>query len=298
MPTLLFIQFSLLVITSLLFCGAFLLGLLHMKSVSRAMASASIPTPHLPHQASMGIPARTLVIAGTLVGTALLAWRAVSQSSLALAVSNPFDAFLLLALLLSLTLMYFRWTRHLRGLAFFLLPMIVILLAIGVFLSAIHLQQGAESQDYHNVWYLIHVIAIITSTLCFTLACAGGIVYLIADRQLRRKGLDTSHRWIGLPPLGSIEKFNRWMIYCGFPLLSIATVAGLLRILQAHGQGTNSQPAAEGGGHTKIAFGILSWLVYAVLLHVPASFRGRRAAWLSIIGFALFIAAYIAAKWS
>jgi ABC-type uncharacterized transport system permease subunit len=173
--------------------------------------------------------------------------------------------------------------------------MIVILLLIGMLLA---LGRGNASQapDYANVWTLLHMVTLIAATLCFALACVGGVVYLLADRQLRRKGLDGSHRWVGLPPLGSIEKFNRWLIFGGFPLLSISTVAGILRLAQERAAST--QPAA-GGGHAKIAMGIVSWLIYAVLLHVPLnpSFRGRRAAWLSIAGFILFIATFVAAYW-
>jgi ABC-type uncharacterized transport system permease subunit len=235
------------------------------------------------------------VIAATCLGAGLFAWRAASEGGVALAVSNPFDAFLALGLLLSLTVMYFRWTRHLRSLAFFLQPMIVILLGLGLLLAAIHRGSAGEGQNFLYAWTFIHLIAIITSTICFALACVGAAVYLLADRQLRRKGLDGSHRWIGLPPLGSIEKFNRWMIVAGFPLLSVATAAGIVRMTQAPEAGP---PGAS--QHIKIACGVMSWLVYAMLLYIPLtpSFRGRRAAWLSIIGFILFIGAFAAAKWS
>ena len=106
-------------------------------------------------------------------------------------------------------------------------------------------------------------------------------MYLLADRQLRRKGLDTTHRWIGLPPLASMEKFTQWMIYGGFPLLSISTLAGILQMAHAH---AGLAPAAPPTQHTKIILGVVSWLVYAVLIHVPfnPSFRGRRAAWLAV----------------
>ena len=52
--------------------------------------------------------------------------------------TNPFDAFLVLSLLLAVMAIYFRWTRHLRSLSFFLLPMIVVLLTLGIVLAAIH----------------------------------------------------------------------------------------------------------------------------------------------------------------
>ena len=249
----------------------------------------------LPHEASMGGAARLTALGGTCLGVGLLMWRAISKNNVLLAFSDPLDAFLTFAMLLSLTLIYFRWTRHLRGLAFFLLPMIVLLLAIGVVLAAMHPKSGGTATYVSNVWGLVHLITITAATICLSLACVGGVVYLLADRQLRRKGLDASHRWIGLPPLASMERFKQWMIYGGFLLLSISTLAGIL--LMVH---EGSQAEAGAAQRTKIAFGILSWLVYAVAIHVPfnPSFRGRRAAWLSVLGFILFIGAFIAAKWS
>ncbi len=136
MPTELAIQFLLLAATGFLFAAGFVLGLWHMRAAARATPAGS--RGGLPHDASMGAPARTAVIAATCLGAGLFAWRAASEGGMALAVSNPFDAFLALALLLSLIVMYFRWTRHLRSVAFFMQPMIVVLLGLGIVLAAIH----------------------------------------------------------------------------------------------------------------------------------------------------------------
>ncbi len=292
------IQFLLLVMTSLFFALAFVLGVQHMRRAGRLTSDSSIaqpPYPILAHEASMGPPARVAVLVGTLLALGLYAWRTISERSLALPLSDPFDAFLVLGLLLAFVVIYFRWTRHLRSLSFFLLPMIVLVLLIGAVLALLH--PATDRQDYRNVWTFVHVLTIVAGSVCFALGCVGGVVYLLADRQLRRKGLDATHRWIGLPPLASIEKFNRWMIYVGFPLLTIATVAGILRITQQH-----ETPAAAPGfaEFFKIALGSLSWAVYAVLVYVPLNprLRGPRAAWLSIAGFALFIGAFVAARWN
>jgi ABC-type uncharacterized transport system permease subunit len=291
MPNIQSFQFVLYALASLLFVLACVLGLMQMRRLARDAAAA----PGLPQQPCMGNPARLAIVAGTLIGLALVIWRTAQIGSVALVMSNPFDAFLAFALLLALTAIYFCLTRHLRALSFFLLPMIVILQLIGLVLV---LRNGTEvpSDQVLHVWTVIHVVTLVAATVCFALACVGGVTYLLAARQLRRKGLDASHRWVGLPSLESIEKFNRWLIYGGFPLLSISTVAGILRLSQEHAR---SAEPAPGGGHTKIAMGILSWLIYAVLLHVPLnpSFRGRRAAWLSIAGFILFIATFVAAYW-
>jgi ABC-type uncharacterized transport system permease subunit len=319
MPNSQSIQLALLLLTSLLFAAAFVLGLRHMRRSTAGEAHAGrggcgrdagrvgglggvAGVGALPHEASMGPQARAAVIVGTLVGMGIFAWRAVAEQTLALPVSNPFDAFLALGLLLALVLMYFRWTRHLRSFSFFLLPMVVILLLIGALLSLIHRDEG---HSYVNAWTFIHIISIFAGTICFVLGCVGGVIYLLQDRQLRRKGLDKSHRWVGLPPLASLEKFNQWMIYVGFPLLTIATITGILRIAQAKGGGGGGggdpgQQSLVAAQHLKIAFGSLSWAVYAVLLHVPLNprFRGPRAAWLSILGFVLFIGAFVAARWN
>ena len=299
MPNSLIIQWVLLLVTSLLFAAAFVLGLRHMRKSSGAVAESRVGIEGggtLPQQASMGPQARVAVIVGTLLGLGIFIWRAAAEHTLALPLSNPFDAFLVLGLLVAFVLSYFRWTRHLRSFSFFLLPMVVILLLLGAIIAVAH--PNADKQDYENAWYLLHVITIYAGTICFVLGAAGGIIYLLADRQLRRKGLDSSHRWIGLPPLASIEKVNRWMVYVGFPLLTISTIAGILRIAQAHG---NAPAPAHGfSQELKIGLGTLSWIVYAILLHVPLNprFRGPRAAWLYILGFAFFIGAFAAARWS
>ena len=286
MPVTELIQFLLLLLTSLLFAAAFLFGFLHMRA-----AALSVPGATLPHEASMGLPARLAVSCAVLLGIALLIWRASTFQTLTLPVSDPFDAFLLLGLLLAIWVIYFRWTRHLRSLSFFLLPMIAILLILGLVLALLH---PGEDHLYHNAWILLHIASIIAATVLLALACVGAVVYLRADRQLKRKGLDASHRWMGLPPLASIEKFVKHMIYWGFHLLSIATVAGALQIA-AH----DESPQPKHSRALKLAFALLSWIVYAIILQVPLNprFRGPRAAWLTITGFVLFMGAFAAARW-
>ena len=69
MPTHEIVQYGLLLATSVLFAAAFGLGLARMRRMARAMAAAPAG---LPHESSMGGPARGAVIAGTCVGLGLL----------------------------------------------------------------------------------------------------------------------------------------------------------------------------------------------------------------------------------
>ena len=55
------------------------------------------------------------------------------------------------------------------------------------------------------------------------------------------------------------------------------------------------------GGSAKIILAVAGRrLVYAVLLHLPLAplFRGRRAAWLSIVGFVLLLSVFFAVRWA
>lgn len=296
MPISEIIQLLLLLATSVLFAGAFLLGLMHMRSAGDAVGAArSAGAGALPHEASMGLPARVAVSTGVVMGLVLLAWRAGTHRTLALPVSDPFDAFLVLGLLLAVAVIYFRWTRHLRSLSFFLLPMIAALLVLGLVLYLAH---PGENHFYHNAWNLLHILTIVASTALLAMACVGAVVYLLADRQLRKKGLDASHRWIGLPPLASIEKFVRHTLYWGFPVLTIAMVSGMLQIIA--GMAPDAGRFGQWSEALKIGCGVASWLVYGVVVQVPLlnpRFRGRRAAWLAVAGFILFLGAFTAARW-
>jgi ABC-type transport system involved in cytochrome c biogenesis permease subunit len=48
----------------------------------------------------------------------------------------------------------------------------------------------------------------------------------------------------------------------------------------------------------KVLLASIAWVVYALVLHSPInpSFRGRRAAVLSVVGFALMIGAFVAVQ--
>jgi ABC-type uncharacterized transport system permease subunit len=274
-------QFLFLLLTTGLFAAAFLLGLRHMhKTVGdRAIAPSS-----------MGKSARLFILLGTLCDLGLLVWRAVTEEKLSLPLSNHFDAFLVLALLLAILLVYFRWTKNLRSLAFFLLPMIIIILLLGGLLALL----SPDAYPYGSIWTRLHIVTVIVGTVCFALGCVGGAVFLLAHRQLKHKShaFDPTFRWIGLPPLGSIEKFNQRMVYLGFPLLTVAMLTGILRLAQ------QPELLRSSALLSKIALALLAWIIYGLLLSpaIAPRIRGTRAAWLWIIGFGLLIGGYVAAR--
>jgi ABC-type uncharacterized transport system permease subunit len=222
---------------------------------------------------------------GVLLSVIVLTWRVAAEHPASLPLYNYLDAFLVLALILTGVLFYFRWTHHLKGLSLFLLPMIAALLLLGGLLDALNKKQFHDASP----WMFIHVVTILLGFACFAAACVCGTVYLLVDRQLRKKGLDPSHRWSGLPPLASMERFMQRAIYLGFPLLTIAIVAGVVW--------TINHPTPLGNFWTwpKLVLSAIAWLIYSLMLHVKwtPAFRGARAAWLSIVGFVLLLIVFL-----
>lgn len=296
MPNEFIVQIALLMLAAALFAAAFAAGLRHMRRVAaetggrQRLVSSSAP--------SMGRVARGLVLTGTGLSIVLLGWRVIASGNITLPLTSHFDAFLLLGLLLAGMVVYLRWTKNLRGLAFFLLPMIAVLFMVGAGLSITQTALHQENYRYHSIWSWLHILSIVIGTVCFAAGCVGGIVYLIAARQLKHRsgagGGGVRVRWAGLPPLASIERINRLMVYIGFPALTLVIITGILIIAQEHEGFRGLTPASP-----KIILAFLAWIVYALLLQVPLSpaFRGPRAAWLSILGFALFLGGYVAVVW-
>src|SRR4051812_34519496 len=83
-------QLMLLALAAVLYAAAFVLGWRRMKRV-----------PVEGEEASMGSASRIAVAVGTVICIALLVWRGIAEGKMTLAVSNHFDAFIFLALLLA-----------------------------------------------------------------------------------------------------------------------------------------------------------------------------------------------------
>lgn len=271
-------QLALLWLAGLCFALAFLFGWHSLRAVPTGDAiGAQGP-------ARLGPGARTGFAAGVLLALLLVVWRLMAEGRTptrpAVPLSNFFDSFLLLGLFLAALGAYFRYTQHLRSLAFFLLPMIAIVLLVGGVLGLLY----HRAFDYGSALNIAHVVCVMGGSACFAAGCVGGTAYLLADRQLRRK-----RAWLRFPSLASLERFNQHAVLIGFPLLTAAMITGALRAHQV-------RPADPGAISPKIILAVVVWLIYGTLLHIrlAPSFRGRRAAWLSIVGFGLLLSVFFA----
>ncbi len=136
-------------------------------------------------------------------------------------------------------------------------------------------------------WLLYHVVTCFLGYAAFAVACGVSIMYLIATRTgLAEEGkrgaiLDM------FPPARLLDDINYKSIMIGFPLLTLGIVTGAAWANYAWGTYWSWDP--------KETWSLIVWFVYAAFLHarLTRGWVGRRAAWLSIIGFVATIFCYL-----
>ncbi|HPD16137.1 MAG TPA: cytochrome c biogenesis protein CcsA [Planctomycetota bacterium] len=136
-------------------------------------------------------------------------------------------------------------------------------------------------------WLALHLVPVYLGYGGFAVAAAAGATYLVQERLLHHPS--RAALWRRLPPLESLERLDRTALTLGFPALTVGLVAGVLWARQATaplGHAWYADP--------KVVGGLVVWLFYAAVLHVRlrARWRGRRAAWLTILGFLLTLVSF------
>ena len=113
--------------------------------------------------------------------------------------------------------------------------------------------------------------------------------YLLQQHFLKKKHFGALFR--KLPALDTLEEISYRSMIIGFPMLTGAIISGAVRSYQAVGNYWNwSDP--------KQVWTLITWLIYAALLHgrFIAGWRGKKAAYLSMLGFVVLLVSLIGIK--
>ncbi|WP_218969815.1 c-type cytochrome biogenesis protein CcsB [Thermodesulfatator atlanticus] len=135
-----------------------------------------------------------------------------------------------------------------------------------------------------SYWLPIHAAISLISYGFFILAAASGLLYLIQERQIKKKKLGG---WFKrLPSLEVLDRVNEISLKIGFPLLTVGIITGAAWAEKAWGDYWSWDP--------KETWSLIMWLIYAALLHerLAVGWRGRKAAWLSLIGFLAWLISF------
>jgi len=138
-------------------------------------------------------------------------------------------------------------------------------------------------------WLTYHVITCFLGYAAFAVACGVSIMYLI---KIGKEEKHASESPIGgilgvFPSTKILDDINYKAIMIGFPLLTLGIVTGAAWANYAWGTYWSWDP--------KETWSLIVWFLYAAFLHArfTRGWVGRRAAWLSIIGFAATLFCYL-----
>jgi ABC-type uncharacterized transport system permease subunit len=220
---------------------------------------------------SLRIAAKACAWSAIFCGVAVIIWHAAGRQQW-LPLDDNFEALIWLGLILALFVMYVQRRHPIPGLDWFIMPIVVLLL-----IGAAVFGRTKPHEYTSTTWSWVHRAFSYGGAVAFAVAGAMGAMYLVANRRLRMKTA------IGGVQLGSLERLERatlMSVTLGFALLTVGAVTGFVW-------------ARHGGPISGWKVGLTAsvWVVYALVLHSPInpSFRGRKAAILSIVGFVLML---------
>ena len=146
---------------------------------------------------------------------------------------------------------------------------------------------GRASAQYPVLsgWLLpLHVGAATLGSVALLLAFALAVLYLVSERQLKRK--QPGRLFSRLPSLELVDRLGWLLSVWGFVFLTVVIVTGSF-VTQAEGSSLFKLEAKSG-------FALLAWVLLGLSIQarLVAGWRGRRAARLVIVGFLLLVCSY------
>lgn len=149
---------------------------------------------------------------------------------------------------------------------------------------------AANVTDSAAAWILlpIHTTLLIFAYASFFVVFVASVMYLLQERELRLKTFSAFfHR---LPSLTTVDEIGSTAAYIGFSLLTLGIVSGMVWSSARGGRIWHYDP--------KEIFAALTWLLYLLLLHYrhTTRWRGRKAAWIGVVGFALVLCTFLGAR--
>ncbi|MFD1716461.1 c-type cytochrome biogenesis protein CcsB [Georgenia deserti] len=202
--------------------------------------------------------------------------------------------------------------RDMRFLGTFVLGPTLLLLGIAV--SVLYVRADGVQPILDSYWLIIHVSIATIATGILTVAATLSVLQLVQERaelrQVEQEAAEVADRelvgagaparpasrgpgrgrrskvWQAMPNSAELERLAFRLNAVGFMLWTFTVVAGAIWAEHAWGRPWGWDP--------KEVFSFVVWVVYAAYLHSRATrgWEGRRAAYLSIFGFACVLANY------
>ena len=196
--------------------------------------------------------------------------------------SNLYESLIFFAWAVILLYLLIEWRTKNRSIGAFATPLAFLIMAYASFAGITTRIQPLIPALKSN-WLIAHVITCFIGYAAFGIAFGLSIMYLM-------KRLNDSGKINGflkfIPESNILEELSYQMVVIGFILLTLGIITGAVWAHSSWGRYWGWDP--------KETWSLITWLIYAALLHsrMVRGWRGKRLAILSIIGFFCVIFTY------
>lgn len=196
--------------------------------------------------------------------------------------SNMYEFTSLFAWGIALIFLYIEWRHSTRILGVFVLPLVFFMIGYASLLPSDIKPLMPALQSY---WLQIHVATAILAYGGFGVSFAAAVIYLIRERA-EASGRSESGVYQLLPGLRVLDELVYGSIAFAFPFMTLVLITGAIWAERAWGAYWSWDP--------KETWALITWIIYAVYLHsrFTHGWKGRRAAWMSIVGFMAVLFTY------
>ena len=200
-------------------------------------------------------------------------------------ISNLGEALSLLGWVLAGAFIVVERRTRLPVLGAFALPLVA---AVVLPAAVLHGPSGPVPEALKHAGMPVHVLVAFAGIALFALAAGAAVAYLLLERQM--KGKHFGVLFARLPSLEALDEISDLLMKWGFVALSVTLITGAFFAKKAWGDYWRWDP--------KLTLSLVGWFVYAGLVHARlfAGWRGRRAAMLTMLGFAILFGSFLGLK--
>jgi cytochrome c-type biogenesis protein CcsB len=236
-------------------------------------------------KASFGRLATWVAIAGWVANTAGMGFRWVESYQMGFGhapLSNLYESLIFFAWTIIAIYLYIEWRYGNRVIGAFSAPLAFLAIAYASLSPNISDRIQPLIPALKSNWLIAHVITCFIGYGAFAVACGVSVMYLMkSGRDEEEAGL------VGrFPPASVLDELTHQLVMFGFLFLSAGIITGAVWANSAWGRYWGWDP--------KETWSLITWFVYAAMLHarMMRGWRGRRIAYLTLIGFAAVLFTY------
>jgi cytochrome c-type biogenesis protein CcsB len=234
---------------------------------------------------SFGRMATWVALIGLAANTAGIAMRWVESYQMGFGhapLSNLYESLIFFAWTIIVIYQYIEWRYDNRVIGAFSAPLAFLAMAYASLSPNISDRIQPLIPALKSNWLIAHVITCFIGYGAFAVACGVSVMYLMkAGRGEVDGGLAGR-----FPPTSVLDELTHQLVMFGFLFLSAGIITGAVWANSAWGRYWGWDP--------KETWSLITWFIYATLLHarMMRGWRGRRIAYLTLIGFAAVLFTY------